>query len=310
MHIVIPGALPPAAVARELARAIGQDCPALLTLFERLSAAVVPLHPAQTGCTPAEHEMVEQAGGLPNPGVRAVGALAAMHAEVSQPGEMVWVAQMCAMSVGHEHVALALPEEIDITAEETSRLMHDALTVASPSAFKLTPIEGSLISHAWRVQFDTPLQYTSISPRAAGSLGVTDWWPQHPSTRIWRKWLNEVQMAWHSHPINLARSDRGLEPVNGLWLYGGGTGWSPLAPSLASLTLSHLEQAHAQSDWSLWLRSLHALNLELEKHPNIARVTLLGDARKVVLANEKTNWWKSLLGPRKQTWSDWWTLPA
>lgn len=310
MHIVIPGALPPAAVARDLARAVEQDCPALLSLFEQLSATVVPLHPAQTGCTPAEHEMLEQFGGLPDTATRAVGALAAMQAGVYQPGEIAWVAQMCSMSIGHEHVTLALPEDMGITDGEANSLMDDVLAIAPPSAFKLTPIDGSLIAHAWRVQFDAPVQYTSISPRAARALGVTDWWPQDPSTRTWRKWLNEVQMAWHSHPINLDRTERGLDPINGLWLYGGGSGWRPRTPELDTLTLKQLQQPHEHADWSAWLGSLDVLNQELSKHSDISRVTLLGDARKVVLANEKKNWWKSLFGTPKQTWSNWWNPPA
>lgn len=310
MHIVIPGALPPATVARELARELGRNCPSLMSLFERLSATMVPLHPAQTGCTPVEHEMLEQYAGLPDMGTRAVGSLAAMHAGVTQPGEIAWVAQMCTLSIGHEQVTLSLAEDQALSTEASSRLMDEVLAIAPPSGFRLTPIDSPWVNHAWRVQFDHPVHYESMSPRAVRALGVTDWWPQDPSTQAWRKWLNEVQMAWHSHPINQNRMDQGLDPINGLWLYGGGAGWPPRPPAPEVLTLTHLEQPHDQGDWSSWLRSLHHLNLDLEKHPTISRVTLLGDARKVVLANEKTSWWRRLTGTRKQTWSDWWTPPA
>jgi hypothetical protein len=39
--------------------------------------------------------------------------------------------------------------------------------------------------------------------------------------------LTEIQMAWHTHPVNEARESRGEPTVNSVWLHGGGT-WSPL----------------------------------------------------------------------------------
>jgi len=310
MHIVIPGALPPASVASDLARAIGQDCPALIRLFERLSPRVVPLHPAQTGCTPVEHEMLEQAGGLAVQQTRPVGALAAMHAGVTHLGETVWVAQMCAMSIGHDQVTLSLPDELDIQAEESNRLMNDVLAMAPPSGFRLTPIQSKVIAHIWRVQFESPVAYVSISPKAVRALGVTNWWPQDESTKVWRKWLNEAQMAWHNHPVNQDRLSRGQGEINGLWLYGGGLGWNPVASQPGRTTLHDLQAFHENGDWSGWIRSLRSLNERLAHHADINKLTLLGDARKVVLTLERSGWWRFLLGSRKQTWSQWWIPQA
>ncbi len=43
--------------------------------------------------------------------------------------------------------------------------------------------------------------------------------------------VNEAQMVMHDHPVNLDREARGLPPVNGLWLWGGGV-MPALGPSL------------------------------------------------------------------------------
>ena len=54
--------------------------------------------------------------------------------------------------------------------------------------------------------------------------------PQGEAGRATRRWLNELQMALHDHPLNLARRDRGLPEVNSLWLHGDGVApesWSP-----------------------------------------------------------------------------------
>ena len=46
--------------------------------------------------------------------------------------------------------------------------------------------------------------------------------PQAREHRSWRQLLNELQMALHDHPVNEARAARGLPPVNGVWICGGG----------------------------------------------------------------------------------------
>jgi hypothetical protein len=46
--------------------------------------------------------------------------------------------------------------------------------------------------------------------------------PQGEDAAAWRLLLTEVQIAWHHHPVNAARDERGAAPVNGLWLHGGG----------------------------------------------------------------------------------------
>ncbi|AIF47884.1 hypothetical protein [Dyella japonica] len=47
--------------------------------------------------------------------------------------------------------------------------------------------------------------------------------PQGPEGRPWRILLNEVQVMLHQHPLNAERRQRGLPPVNHVWLWGAGT---------------------------------------------------------------------------------------
>jgi hypothetical protein len=46
--------------------------------------------------------------------------------------------------------------------------------------------------------------------------------PQGDEGRRWRRLLNEAQILLHQHPWNAARRERGLPPVNSVWLWGGG----------------------------------------------------------------------------------------
>ncbi len=47
--------------------------------------------------------------------------------------------------------------------------------------------------------------------------------PSGPHGMRLQSFLNEVQMLLHDHPINVAREQQGLLPVNSLWLSGGGS---------------------------------------------------------------------------------------
>jgi hypothetical protein len=54
-----------------------------------------------------------------------------------------------------------------------------------------------------------------------------------------RRWLNEIQMLLHEHPVNVAREERGEPPLNGIWLWGGGK-----PPALGAAPLDGAWGAH------------------------------------------------------------------
>jgi hypothetical protein len=51
--------------------------------------------------------------------------------------------------------------------------------------------------------------------------------PKGPGDRAFRKLQNEVQMEWHMHDVNAARA---AQPVNSVWLWGGGAKDLPSSP--------------------------------------------------------------------------------
>jgi hypothetical protein len=46
--------------------------------------------------------------------------------------------------------------------------------------------------------------------------------PRGDDATTWRRWLSEMQMLLHEHPINEARERAGRAPVTGIWIWGGG----------------------------------------------------------------------------------------
>lgn len=59
--------------------------------------------------------------------------------------------------------------------------------------------------------------------------------PQGAEGRPWRILLNEVQVILHQHPLNAERRQRGLPPVNHLWLWGGS-----VLPDAVRTSLTHV----------------------------------------------------------------------
>jgi hypothetical protein len=61
-----------------------------------------------------------------------------------------------------------------------------------------------------------------VPPEQALGADIFDYLPQGPAGRRWRRLLNDIQVVLHQHPLNVSRRQRGLPPVNSLWLWGGG----------------------------------------------------------------------------------------
>ncbi len=82
----------------------------------------------------------------------------------------------------------------------------------------------------WYVQ--RPAEVTGIAPSAQWLNGrsLTPFMPLAAAHRVWRRWLNDLQMILHEHPLNQQRARAGRPTVNGVWWFGAGTP----APAAAS----------------------------------------------------------------------------
>jgi hypothetical protein len=107
----------------------------------------------------------------------------------------------------------ALPQALLDLSEAESRALFDALAPLFPA------------DEGWERQWLSPLTWAVSHADLAGlqlaSLGkavdrpITPWLPQ--DRRI-RRWTNEAQMLWHTHPVNAQRSPA----VNSIWWWGAG----------------------------------------------------------------------------------------
>lgn len=326
MEILIPGSLVPTSVAPDLALELKRHCPYLLELFERRPAQVLSLAPERTGCTPREALLLRRLGypdAMPSNdssetsqesshGPNLGAGLAPLAAGIQVGNEPVWVAQLCSITIGREGARMLAPHSLNIAPHEA-----DALFEAASSLWAGSEISAlSLTANLWRIWPGNATQALSMSPEAVAQMSLSDWWPQDPSFKAWRRLLNEIQMLWHTHPVNALRAERGLPPINSLWLYGGAHGWRPNPAPSPVQTINLLADACLEGDWAQWIAQLPAVSSELEltlkqhstKTSEQPIIALTGQRHAVRLNPFIPRWWQFLLPQRKQNWTDWWNL--
>jgi len=115
---------------------------------------------------------------------------------------------------------------------------HERIVLADTGAFSLAAEESAALIEALNREFgdlgrfEAPHPerwYLSIAetlayraPPLSAAAGRTLDLPEGGDAARVKRWLNEIQMMLHAHPVNQAREARGQPPVNGLWLWGGG----------------------------------------------------------------------------------------
>ncbi len=134
------------------------------------------------------------------------------------------------------------------------RFHHERIVLADAGAFELELAEAEALAAALNAQFAdigrlevvTPRRWylhlaTAVDHPAPPLSAVTgrrmDSELADKTTALYR-WLNEVQMVLHQHPVNAARSQRGQPAVNSLWLWGGSNAASPSLGAASSGAVS------------------------------------------------------------------------
>lgn len=278
--VVIPFALPPAELAQELSRNL--QAPALAALLSRNSA--LKRHGGAEDSRVLPHE-AWLAGALGSPL-----AAAAMRGFGLTPQQGHWfIVHPVHIQLARNHLVLADTRRLQL-AEDDARVLFD---LAKPFFDEL--LWGD--ANTWFMRADSWQGLDTASPDAAMGSNLADWMPAGPTALGFKKLQNEIQMLWHEHPVNEARQQRGLAPVNSFWMWGGaGTqagrdagqhlavaapggpahtshvpGWlralatpgAKAAPGEAgTIVLPHLIPAGAGNDWGAWLGAMQQLEQE------------------------------------------------
>jgi hypothetical protein len=146
----------------------------------------------------------------------AIAPLAALGAGFDPGASCVLRADPVSLVAGRTDVVLAARID-DLDGDETCALLAtlnahfsgDGLTFHAPRP------------DAWFVLADVAPELAT-TPLSVVRGAIFPWLPTGRDAGRWRRWLSEMQMLLHEHPVNFAREAVGKVPVTGLWISDGG----------------------------------------------------------------------------------------
>lgn len=205
--------------------------PRLLGIGDEALAAAPALATFTQYATPpsTEHKSMERAllNLLRQPESTATAPLAALGAGFDPIDQFVFHADPVTLIAGRDDVLLA-GRVADLVANDANALI---------ALFNTHFVSDGLKFHAprpdaWFVTVrEPPKLATTPLERVHGS--IYPHLPRGEDAATWRRWMSEMQMLLHDHPVNLNRETRGLAPVTGVWIAEGGIkGQAHVAPAL------------------------------------------------------------------------------
>lgn len=215
IELIIPGMLWPAVHTEAPCRGLRLD-----TLETLLAVGRHRLGPGR----PPESLLLERFGLAPDTALAGLRRLGEDSPPPDDPGR--W---LCADPVGlrfaREHLLLVGAAELAISAAEAGELVAGLnrefrdigqFEVATPERWYLRPARPATAHFA-------PLAQVLGRP-------VAMFMPEGGDAAQWHRWINEIQVWLHNHPLNRAREEAGEPLVNSLWPWGGG---APAVPAAA-----------------------------------------------------------------------------
>jgi len=171
-------------------------------------------------------------------------------------------------------LVLIPPSQLALTEQESLSLLD-----AFNQHFKQDGVEliyGSSSSWYLSVLQAVDIQTTSLSEASFKNLHGL--FPRGHAAPHWRKLMNEAQMLFYTHPVNLARRERGEAEINSIWLWGeGALDMQKLVPRsqtkiwgqgtyLAGLAhLAQAQHANTPTDYQAWLAEADT-NSDISQH--------------------------------------------
>lgn len=303
--LLLPFALPPAEHAKDLLAAL--QAPALALLLARAQpgrrldsdpfAAALP------------HEMLLAGSDADHSPPLAHGLMQALGLP---PAEGYWfVLQPAHFHVARDHLVLTDLRQLDID-ESSSRALF---ALARPLFDELGHEVRYGNARYWFLRADAWQGLRTCTPDAATGHNIDVWLPRGTEERRWRRLHNEVQMLWHTDPLNEQREAQGQHRINALWLWGGASAAAPPLHDYAHLLLQPPGTPHQgerrvddrlmtpalAGDWGNWLTAMQAINTTVAE-PLLAALTSGANARvtlQLTDAQRMREWHISRNGMRK-----------
>jgi hypothetical protein len=211
--LVLPFALPIPEFAPDLVRAL--QAPALAALLSRTSGhARVP---ANDTIRALPHEQwLAKALGIDGAGRPAFAAGAMRACGIEAQNGTWFIVNPIHIEIARTHLMMGDLRNLGLGEPDSRALFDTALPYFEEAGHAL--VYGD--AQTWFMRADDWADLDTSTPDVALGMDLTDWMPLGARAAAFRRLQNEVQILWHTHPVNVAREARRLPPVNAFWAWG------------------------------------------------------------------------------------------
>jgi hypothetical protein len=298
MHVLISHAAP---LGPQCQEAITQVALPRLSELLSLLTPTPPMLGSPESLTPLSERVRANSLGLQGAdGLIPWAALDAQHLGLTKTrGDAGWAwITPCHLNVQSNHVDMEDPRELDLSTAECETLRTAMHGYFAEDGVELHPLSDGIWLAFGAVLRDLP---TASIERVAGAA-IDHWMPQQEQAKPIRRLQNEMQMLLYTHPVNDARSARGVSTVNAFWV--SGTGTPQGAPSAATERLEYvdaLRQPAMGDDAQAWLAAWAYLDatvladlVQRAKSGKTTRITLCGERMAATLELQDKPWWSRI----------------
>lgn len=277
LHLVLPGLLWPTQALRDMV--YGLELPALSWLLGKGRRELSPV---------ADYpQWLADIAGLPHLPAAALRANALMLEQDSR-----WLClDPIHLRIERTQLIVQDPATLQLTQEEADALLADL----APLLDELGQI-GLSAPHEWHIRLHAESDIRTTPLADAIGLNGDQLMPKASNVKLWRRVLNEVQITLHEHPVNQARTARGLPAVNSLWPWGEG-----------DLAEARPDWDFIQADGTLWQGLARHINCAWrslpERYENASGKTLVVQPALESSARQRDALqWLSALQTLEQNW--------
>lgn len=282
MHLLIPFAFCSSEGCRQALTAL--KLPNLEKLLRRLAPEPKD-HGEESSLSPPHERALARALNLPvTDGLIPWAALQAHSTLAALETGNAWAfITPCHWRTGAKHVAMGGLPLPDFAAPESQALL---------AAMQPYFLEDGISLHyeqpgRWLACGDLFEGLATASLDRVAGRDVAHWLPGTPRAIPLQRLQSEMQMLLYHHPVNDARSARGVPSVNSFWI--SGTGALPELPRNAvaatkPVLVTSLRDAALNEDWPAWARAWQALDatecaalLAARNQGGSAELTLCGE---------------------------------
>ncbi len=292
MHLIVPFAAPWPDAGRAAARSLPR--PVLAALRERLPEAGRDEGDEWSLSPPHERAFARAAGWVGADGALPWAAHEAARCGIDT-GELAW-AQLTPVHwhLGTEQVSLVDPAALALD-DAGSRALCEAVR-------PLFADEGWLLAwgraDAWFAAHESLADLPTASLDRVIGRNVDAWLGGDIAARRLRRLQAELQMLLHAHPLNAERQQRGLLPVNSVWVSGCGRR-QPVAEADGLVLHEGLRAPALAGDWAAWCKAWDVLEagalgqlLARVQRGLPAQLTLCGERGSLTLGGMPATGWQ------------------